>query len=108
VIVGVLKFITFIKESGIENEIDLLVNEPADMSVSQLCRVTFGFTRNGFNAKLINLTIGYRRENHTVAELLKEGCPERIIFVHVKHTWNADRATCGFFGRKRFITEDSL
>ena len=50
VIVGVLKFVSLIKQSRIKNEINLFMNQPADVPVGQLGGITLGFTGNGLDS----------------------------------------------------------
>ncbi len=55
VVVRILKFLPLIKEGGIENKVDLLVNEPLDVPVRYFRGVTCGLGRNGLDAHLVNL-----------------------------------------------------
>ena len=57
-VVCFVKFISLIKQCRVEDEVYLLVDQPAYVSVSQLGRVTLGFTGNGFNAKFIDPAVG--------------------------------------------------
>ena len=82
-VVGFRELVSFIKQCRIEDKIYLLVDQPHDMSVCELCRIAFGFARNGLNAKLIDLTGRAWREYDTISQLGKEGIPERIVFVHI-------------------------
>ena len=61
---GIFKFRTFIRNARIEDVIDVLFNQPGNMSMCQLCRITFRFTWDGFNSKLVNLSgRGWRKDN---------------------------------------------
>ena len=60
-VVGFRGLVALIKEGGIKNKVNLLVDQPFHMAVSQLGGITFRFTGNGLDAKLINLTVGNRR-----------------------------------------------
>ena len=53
-----LYLVALIKQSGVKDKINALLNQPGHMTMSQLCRITFGFAGNGFNAKLVDLTVG--------------------------------------------------
>ena len=53
------------------------------MAVSQLRRITFGFTGNGFDAQLIDLPGRSRREHHPISQLCKEGKPEGVVLIHI-------------------------
>ena len=50
------KLITLIRHARIENKFHAFFDQPADMSMCKLCRITFGFTRNRLNTQLINLS----------------------------------------------------
>ena len=73
------------------------------MSVSKLGRVAFGFTWDGFDTQLVDLTCGSRRKYHLVFQLCKEGIPERVILKHVQNTWDTNLSTGSLICGKRFI-----
>ena len=108
VIVGILKFITLIEKSRVEDKVYLLVDQPADVTVSQLGGIAFRFTGNGFNAQLVDLPVGNRRYDDTVTQFGKEGKPERIVLVHVQYTGNTYGSAGCFICGKGLIAEDSL
>ena len=54
------ELVALIGNAGIENEFYALFQKPAYMPVGHFCRITFGFTGNGFNSKLINFSGGRR------------------------------------------------
>lgn len=68
VVVGIFKFIPFIWNRRIENVFDSVVDQPLNMSVSQFCRITFGFTWNGFDTEFVNFSRRSRREYDTESE----------------------------------------
>lgn len=103
VVVGIFKFIPFIWNRRIENVFDSVVDQPLNMSVSQFCRITFGFTWNGFDTEFVNFSRRSRREYDTESEFGEKCKPEWIIFVHVKYTGNSDYSSRGIFFGKRFI-----
>ena len=76
-------FVSFVRNTRIENELLSLVNQPLDMSVNKLCGITLGLGGNGLDPHFVNLLVGRGGEHCTEAELLKENRPEGIIFVHV-------------------------
>ena len=82
-VIGVLYLSTLIRNTRIEDIVNALADQPGHMTVGKLSRITFGFTWNGFNTKLVDLTIGFRRYNDPVSKLRKEGEPEWIVFVHI-------------------------
>ena len=102
-VVGIFKFIPFIWNRRIENVFDSVVDQPLNMSVSQFCRITFGFTWNGFDTEFVNFSRRSRREYDTESEFGEKCKPEWIIFVHVKYTGNSDYSSRGIFFGKRFI-----
>lgn len=73
------------------------------MSVSKLGRVAFGFTWDGLNTQLVDLTCGSRRKHHTVFQLCEEGIPERVILKHIQNTWDTNLSTGSLICGKRFI-----
>ncbi len=103
VVVGLMKLIPLVKEGGIEDEIHLLADQPGHMAVGQLRGVAFRFAGDGLDSQLIDPAVGGGGEYHPVAQLRKEGEPERIIFVHIQNARNADSAPGRLVGRKRFI-----
>lgn len=82
-IVGIREFVAFIRNTRVENKIDVLVEQPCHMTVCQLCRVALGLARDGINSKLVDLARRLRGEYHGKTELLKESCPERVVLVHI-------------------------
>ena len=78
------------------------------MTVGKLCRVTFGFTGNGFNTKLIDLVRGQWGKDNPVAEACKERKPERIVFIHVQDSGDTDIATLCLVSGKRFVVKYPL
>ena len=55
VIVSLLKFISLIGNTGVENTVYSLINQPLYMAVGQLGRIALRLTGNRFNPQLINL-----------------------------------------------------
>ena len=86
----------------------MMADQPGYMTVCQLGRVTFGFTRNGFDTQLINLVSRGRREDYLIFQLRKEGEPERIVLIHVQDTRNTDLSSGGFISRQRFVIENTM
>ena len=102
-VVCIVKLIPLVKEGGVEDKVHFLFDEPRYMSVRQLCRITFRFAGNGFDAKLVNFAVGNRGEHHPEPKLCEEGEPERIILVHIQHPRNTHSAPLRLVGGQRFI-----
>ena len=51
VVVGIRGLISFIEQRRVEDERNALFDQPGHMTVGKLCRVTFGFAGNGFDAQ---------------------------------------------------------
>ena len=49
---------------GIEDEWDVVLQEPFHMSVCELRRITLGFTGDGFDTHLVNISGGLGAQNH--------------------------------------------
>ena len=97
-VIGIREFISLIWNRRVENKMNTLLNQPFNMSVSQLGRITFGFAWDGLNTQFVNLSGGCRREYHSVSQFGKELEPERIILIHIQYTWNTNGTTgCLFF-----------
>ena len=75
------------------------------MAVSQFRRITLGFTGDGFNAKLVDLT---GREHNAVAQFGEEGEPERIVLVHIQHSGDTNYTSGSLVSVQRFIREQSM
>ena len=78
------------------------------MSVCKLGGIAFRFAGDGLDAKLINLSGGSRGQYHSEAQACKEGEPERIVFIYVQDSRNADLSSASFFLFQRRIAEVSL
>ena len=63
-VVGIRELISLVRDTRVENEIHILMDQPGHMSVRKFCRVTFGFGWDRIDTKLVNLTCGGRREYH--------------------------------------------
>ena len=82
-VVRIRKFIAFIGNARIKNKIRFLFYQPYDMSMRQFCRIAFGFTGNGVNAKLINAARRLRGKQRAELKHTEKDRPERIIFIHI-------------------------
>ena len=102
-IAGIRRLISFVKESGIEDEVNTLLNQPGYMSMGQLGRIAFGFAGDGFDSQLIDAVRGAGGENHLIFQFCKKGIPERIILIHVQHAGNPHTSSFRFICRQRFI-----
>ena len=56
-IVCTFYFVTLVEQGRVKNEIYSLLDEPGNVTVSQLGRITFRFTGDGFYTKLVNLPV---------------------------------------------------
>ena len=65
-IVGILELGTFIRNAGIENKWNVVLQKPFYMSVSQFSRITLGLTGDGFNSLFIKLVGGHGGKNNPV------------------------------------------
>ena len=82
-VIGLFGLIPFIRDARVENILNALLNEPHHVPVGKLCRIALGFTRNGFDAQLINLPGRLRGQNHRKSKLCEESVPERIVFINI-------------------------
>ena len=87
--------VSLIEQGGIEYKIHIFPNQPYHMSMCKLGGITFGFTGNGLDAKLVNLAGGTGGEQDAVAQSGKKGMPERVIFVHIQHPGNPHHPSGG-------------
>ena len=78
------------------------------MPVCKFSRITFGFTRDGFDTKLVNFSGGSRREYETEFQCLEKCCPERIVLVNVQDSWHTERSAGCFFLTQRFVVKDTM
>ena len=53
-VIGLLELISFVRNTGVEDPVYSLVDEPLYMAVGQLRRITLGLTGNRFNPKLVD------------------------------------------------------
>ena len=67
VVVGLFKFIPLVRNRRIENVFYAFVDQPLDMSVGKFRRIALGFTWDGLDAQLVDLSCGSRREYHAEA-----------------------------------------
>ena len=56
------ELVAFVRDAWVEDKLHTITDQPCDMSVSKLGRVAFGFTWDGLNTQLIDLTCGSRRK----------------------------------------------
>ena len=97
---------TLVWDTRIEDKLHTLAEQPGHMTVCQLCRIAFRFTWDGFDTKLVDLTVGSRREYHLVFQLRKEGEPERIVLEHIQDSRDTYFTADSLIGIKGCITED--
>ena len=102
------KLLTLIGDTWIEDVFHSLLQQPGHMSMSQLCRITFGFTGDGFHPLFKDCLCGIRGQYHTIAQFCEECEPERIIFPHIQHTRDTNGASGCLFCCEGFIVEQSV
>ena len=105
---GARNLFPLVRNTRIEDKRHIAFNEPGNVSVGKLCRVTFRLTRDRLDAQLIDLVAGLRGQHHAEAEFLKESCPVREVLVHVEDTRDPDNASCRLVGSQRLIVEESV
>ena len=49
-----------------------------------------------------------RWEYNSVSELCEKCIPERIVFIHIKNSWNTYSTSCSLFFWKRLIVKESV
>ena len=59
------------------------------MAVTDFTWIADRFGRNCFKSFFVNITGRTLTQQYTEAKLIKEGKPQRIIFVHIKYAWNS-------------------
>ena len=79
----IFKLCTLVRDTGVKDIFDAFADEPFHMSVRKLCRITFRFTGNRFDAKLIYFPRARRREDNTIFKRREEPEPKRIVFIHI-------------------------
>ena len=97
-----------VRNTRIEDKRHIAFDEPGNVTVGKLCRVTFRLTRDRLDAQLVDLVAGLWGQHHAEAELLKEGCPVREVLVHVENTRDSNNASCRLVGGQRLIVEDPV
>ena len=75
------------------------------MPVRQLRRIALGLAWDGFDAQLVYLPRGSRREHHTEPQFREKCKPERIVLVHIEHPWDADLAPRSLRFGEGFVVE---
>ena len=107
-IVCLLEFVALVKESGVENKVNPLLNQPCYMTVCQLCGIAFGLTGNGLNAQLVNLAVRAGREYYTIPQLSKEYMPKRVILIHIQYSGNTYSASFCLVSLQRRIMKEPV
>ena len=104
-VVCIREFVSLIRNTRVEDPVHILADQPLNMSMSKLGRITFGLAWDGFNSHLINLSGRRWRQDNGESKLGKERKPQRVIFIHVQDSWKSDRAVGRLFLWKRLISE---
>ena len=107
-VVGIREFISLIRDARVEDEWNTLFDQPGHMSVGKFGRVTFRLAWDGLDTELIYLSGGRRREYHAVFQSREKFKPERIVFVHIEDTRDADRASVSFVCFQRLAVKQKL
>ncbi len=81
-----------VRYARIRNIFYTLGEQPHNMPVRKLGRIAFRLARNRLDAELVDLPRGKRGEHDAIAQSGEKGIPERVIFIHVEHARDADRA----------------
>ena len=102
------EFISFIWNTWVENKFHTIADQPGNMTVCKLRRITFGFTWDGFDTQFVNLSGGSRREYHLILQFCKECIPERIILKHIQDTRDTYLASGCFVSSERFVGENTF
>ena len=87
---GVL--LVLIKDAGVKNRLDALIDQPLDMPMRQLGGVAFALRGDRFHAQLVDGARGQRREHHAETQPSQQRGPEGIVFVEIEHARHADFA----------------
>ena len=107
-IAGIPEFLPLIRDAGIEDGFNPLVDQPFDVPVGNLGRIAFRLGGNGLDPEFIELMGRGRGQDDPVAELCEERMPERIQFIHIQHARNPDYAAVRFVLRERLAPEDQF
>ena len=101
-------FVALVRNARIENVGQSLADQPFDMTVREFCRVAFGFARDRFNTKFVDLSRRFWGQNGAVTQFPEEDRPERVVFIHIQDTWDADGTARRQIGGQRFIIEHTV
>ena len=104
-VVRIFELITLIEQRRIEDELNTLSDQPGHMTVSQLGRVTLGFTRDRLNTELVDLAVGAGREYHAVSQFSEKCEPERIVLVHIQYSGDTYHTSGSLVDIQGFIGE---
>ena len=102
-VVGILELVALIRNAGVEDVPDALIDQPLHMAVSQFGRVALGLAGDGFDSQLIYLLGRRRRKNHAKAQARKEGKPERVVLIHIQDPWDSNLAEFCFLFAERLV-----
>ena len=85
-----------------------LPDQPCNVPVRQLGRITLGLAGDGLDAHLVNLPGGSGGEHQAELQLFKQYRPERVILIHIQDPGDSQRAPYSFLLGKRFIIENPV
>ena len=69
-VAGVRRLVALVRNAGIEDGLNALLDQPLDVAVSDLGRVAFRFTGDGFDSQLVYLPGGLRGKYRAELQLL--------------------------------------
>ena len=78
------------------------------MTVNVFGRVADRVGRNRFHPLVILLLAALRRQDGPEAQLLKEGRPQRVVFIHIEDPGQANRPVFGQFTAERAVLKELL
>ena len=107
-VAGLRGLIALVRDTRIKDLLDSLTDQPADVTVNDLCRVALGLTRDRLNAKFVDLSRGLWGEHGAETKLLEKDSPERVVLVHVKHARDSDCAMRCLILRQRLVVEHTV
>ena len=97
-VLGLRELLALVGDTGVEDILHSLLDQPLHMSVSKFRRVAFRLAGDGFDSQLIDLPGRGWREYHTVFQVSEKPEPEWIVLVHIQYSRNSHSpANCLIF-----------
>ena len=107
-VLGTGVLLVLIEHTGMENGFYPFVDQPLDLPVSKLGRITLRFGGNAIHTQLVNLPAGIGRKHHSEAQFSEECGPEGIVFIDIQNSRYADRSPGRILFLQRRIVKNSL